>query len=429
MRFLIAALCLLLAACATLETNPEARLNALAEEYVRLQLEIGTHEEGYVDAYYGPPAWREEAEARPRPRPALMAASDQLTARLEAIDLRSADPLLQRRRAFLVAHLRAGGTRLRMMSGARLAFADEAQALFGVRPTLRPLESYDAAVARMAALFPGEGAIGPRIEAFNARYVVPADRVERVHQAAIAECRRRTAAHIALPEGEAFTLELVTGQSWGAYNWYRGNFQSLIQVNTDLPIGVGGIVGTACHEGYPGHHVHNMLLEERLARARGWVEYSVYPLFSPLSFIAEGEANEGVDLAFPGGERERFEAQTLFPLAGLDPQTAPAYFAVRSAQADLRGVSLTIQSHFLDGAIDRETALSQLQHYTFRTRAEAEESLSFVAQYRSYIINYSLGEDVVRAFVERAGPDPAARWRAMERVLSEPTLPADLSAP
>ena len=42
------------------------------------------------------------------------------------------------------------------------------------------------------------------------------------------------------------------------------------------------------------------------------------------------------------------------------------------------------------------------------------------------IINYGLGEQRVRAHLNAAGPDQAARWAAMARILSEPTVPADL---
>ena len=43
---------------------------------------------------------------------------------------------------------------------------------------------------------------------------------------------------MSLPEGEAFVLELVTGNPWGAYNWYQGNLQGLIQVETSRPSNV-----------------------------------------------------------------------------------------------------------------------------------------------------------------------------------------------
>ena len=135
-------------------------------------------------------------------------------------------------------------------------------------------------------------------------------------EAAIAECSRRTLAHIRLPANERFDLALVTGKSWGGYNYYQGDAHSKIEINTDLPIRIGRAVDLGCHEGYPGHHVYNALLEKNLTRDRGWIEYSVYPLYSPQSFIAEGSANYGIELAFPGNEQATFERSTLYPLAG-----------------------------------------------------------------------------------------------------------------
>jgi hypothetical protein len=38
-----------------------------------------------------------------------------------------------------------------------------------------------------------------------------------------------------------------------------------------------------------------------------------------MSFVAEGSANYGVDLAFPGNEGPVFERDVLLPLAGLPP--------------------------------------------------------------------------------------------------------------
>ena len=62
-----------------------------------------------------------------------------------------------------------------------------------------------------------------------------------------------------------------------------------------------------------------------LVRGRGWVELSVYPLFSPQSLIAEGSANFGIDMAFPSTERTAFERDSLFPLAGLNPAIAERF--------------------------------------------------------------------------------------------------------
>ena len=99
----------------------------------------------------------------------------------------------------------------------------------------------------------------------------------------------------------------MTDKPWSGYNWYQGGGRSVIQVNTDLPITIDRAIDLAAHEGYPGHHVYNALLEKHLVDGRGWVEFSVYPLFSPQSLIAEGSANYGIDVAFPGEERLAFE--------------------------------------------------------------------------------------------------------------------------
>src|SRR5688500_10546032 len=166
----------------------------------------------------------------------------------------------------------------------RLPFRDEAAVILCYKPVLKPLSFYDPILARIDKTVPGEGPLDKRVDAFRMRYVVPKDKLEPVMRAAIAECRRRTAPHLKLPETEAFDLEFVTDKSWSGYNWYKGGYKSLIQVNTDLPIFVDRGVDLGCHEGYPGHHVHNMLLERNLLRRRGWPEMSVYPLYSPTSF-------------------------------------------------------------------------------------------------------------------------------------------------
>ncbi|HEX8124949.1 MAG TPA: hypothetical protein VF548_05140 [Allosphingosinicella sp.] len=415
----------LLAGCVSAGPARES-LDSIARDYVKLQLAIGEKEEGYIDAYYGPPEWQAEAKMDPGTEAALAERAGVLTVRLRSLDGRRLDPMERRRRDFLLAQLKAASTRLAMMQGAKLAFADEAEALFGVRPDLKPLSAYDPVLARIERLVPGKGPLSARVDSFQERFTIPKDRLKPVFDAAIAECRRRTLKHIALPPNERFTLEFVTGKSWGGYNWYKGDSASLIQVNTDFPTRIGRAVDLGCHEGYPGHHVYNALLEAKLARGRGWVEYMVYPLYSPQSFIAEGSANYGIELAFPGSEKLDYETGTLYPLAGLAAGEAAAFAALQDAMKDLAGARFTIARDYLEGRIDRARAVELVQRYQLVSKARAEQSVRFTEQYRSYVINYGLGMDMVRSAVERAGPDQAARWAAMEKILSEPTLPSDL---
>jgi len=423
---LLAGLSLLLAACAGSTVAPADSLDAIAADYVKLSLEAGEREPGYVDAYYGPADWAAAAKAAPRDQPTLLADARRLSARLAALPADRHGPMEVRRRAFLAAQLKAAETRLAMAAGVRFSFVDEAEGLFGVRPEIRPLERYDAVLARIERIVPGEGPLADRVTAFQARLTVPRDRLEPVMQAAIAECRARTARFIDLPRGERFNLEFVTDKPWSGYNWYKGGLVSLIQVNTDQPVRISRAVDLGCHEGYPGHHLLNMLLESRLSKGRGWVEFTILPLFSPMGLIAEGTANYGVDLAFPGEEKLIFEREVLYPQAGLDPAMAGPQAELALAMRELAGVQTTVAQLYLDGQIDRETAIGYLQRYQLVSRARAEQSIRFIETYRSYVINYSLGQDMARTYVEAAAPDAAGRWRVLEDLVSGPTVPADL---
>jgi hypothetical protein len=425
---LLASLFVLVFAISANAAERHTTLDEAAQDYVRLVLEIGAHEKGFVDAYYGPPEWRIDAEAHPRDISELKAEADRIQSALSTMNTGAQQPMERRRSAWLMANIASARSRLDIIDGARFRFRDEATRLFALTPELRPLEGYDPVLERIGALLPGSGTLAERVEAFRDRYVIPSNRLEAVMRTAIAECRRRTLAHMELPANERFKMEFVTGQSWGAYNWYQGGNQSLIQVNTDLPIFIDRAVQLGCHEGYPGHHVQG-LYNERQYREHGLIEFSIAPLYGPSSSLNEGGADFGVDLAFPGEERVRFEAAALYPLAGLDPSTAPVYGALRQALHDLSGARLTIAAMYLDGEIDRARALELTQRYQLISRERADRSLAFTERYRSYVINYSAGKDLISAYVDRAGKDEAAHWMAYQRILSELMLPIDLVAP
>jgi hypothetical protein len=315
-----------------------------------------------------------------------------------------------------------------MMEGTRFAFIDEAERLFGVRPQLQPLADYDRHLAAVEALVPGDGPLAERVEAYLDAFTIPKDRLQKVFDVAIARCRGRSLAHIPMPDGESFRLEFVTGKSWSGYNYYQGAYHSLIQVNTDLPIRLSRAIDLGCHEGYPGHHLLNMKLEEKLVKERGWSEFSVYPLYSPQSLIAEGTANYGIDLAFPGGSKAETERDILMPLAEIPVPADDRYWQLLATTKALGGARLTIAQQYLDGVIDRPTAVALTQKYLLVSQKRAEQSVSFTDQYRSYVINYGLGEAMVRAHVERGRPSRDEMWRRMAKLVSEPTLPSDLLA-
>jgi hypothetical protein len=416
-------------AAAPASAAPRAALVNAAEAFVPLTLEAGTYEKDYVDAYYGPPALRAKAEAAPRPRAILEEAARTMVASLDRdIIPNLTNPDDQRRARALRGFYQAAATRLAMIGGRKFSFEDEAEGLFSLRPQLKPLAHFDAILASLEKEVPGEGSLAARIDAFNERFVIPKDKLKPVFDAAIAACRAQTMKYMALPAGERFRMSFVTGKPWSGYNYYQGNYESVIEINTDLPIRISRAVDLGCHEGYPGHHVLNLMIEQKLVKGRGWSEYAVNPLYAPMSVISEGSANYGIDLAFPGAQRLVFERDVLYPLAGLDPASAEAFWRVQQATEGLSGARLTIARMYLDGEIDRAKALELTQKYLLLSPARAAQSIGFTDHYRSYVINYGLGKDMVRAYIESGAANESTRWQRMEQLLSEPTQPTDLLA-
>jgi hypothetical protein len=403
-------------------------MDSIAQQYVRTVLALGQHDADYVDAYYGPPEWKTEAATTKLDLAAIGERAAQLRLELKKIKAPT-DELSRLRWDYLDRQLSSLETRVRMLKGQRLSFDDESRALYDAVAPTYPESHFQAILDQLEKHFPGNGRLVERYDAWRRAFVIPRERLDSVFTAAIDACRSRTREHVPLPADEHFTVEYVTNKSWSGYNWYQGNFRSLIQVNTDLPIYIDRAIDLACHEGYPGHHVYNALLEQHLVKDRGWIEFTVYPLFSPQSLIAEGTANFGIEVAFPGPERVRFEQSQLFPLAGLDATRATVYYDVQTLVDGLSYAGNEAARKYLNGEISREAAASWLEQYALMPHDRAVQRVRFFDQYRSYVINYNLGKDMVKRYIESRGgtPDnPAKRWDEFAKLLSSPRLPSGL---
>jgi len=406
---------------------PPLDMNTIAESYVKLVLAVGEHDDGYVDAFYGPQQWRGEVKTQAKTLPAIHSEAVTLIGELERTAVPATGSLEALRRSYLIRQLQALTARVEHLEGKRLPFDQESRALYDAVAPTHSLESFQPALDALAQELPGEGPLHQRLHAFRSRFVIPRDRLDAVFQAAIAACRQKTSERLALPEGESFVLEYVTDKPWSGYNWYQGGFKSLIQVNTELPIYIDRALDLACHEGYPGHHVYNALLEQTLVKGRSWVEFTVYPLYSPQSLIAEGSANYGIELTFPQEERVKFERETLFPLAGLDPAGAAHYYRVETLSEKLTYASNEVARLRLDQQLSAEETARMLVQYALMSPERAAQRVKFIDHYRSYVINYNLGKDLVRQYVEaRGGESAEGRWKVFTELLSSPRLPSDL---
>lgn len=409
----------------TKEKTEPLSMDALAERYVRCILEMGQYDSDIVDAYYGPEEWKPfsgtEAESIPsRYFEGELQLIQEHLALYNTSELRRQE---QQRVSMLGKQVQAALTKLKLMEGEKLAFDEEASLLYDAQPPHFKLSYFDSLLQEIDQDLPGRGNLAERWAAYRKQFEIPKEKLDTVFQAAISEARKRTKAHYVLPEGENFKVEYVKDKPWSGYNYFQGGGYSLIQINTDHAIFVERAIDLACHEGYPGHHVFNVLLEQELVNKRGWKEFSLYPLFSPQSLIAEGSANFGIEVAFPAGERLRFEQEVLFPLAGLEPAGAEQYYALLGKIKRLDFAGNEAARRYLDGEISREEAADMLVKYNFYEPAKALQRTHFFDRYRSYVINYNLGQEIVRQYVNARGgsaQQPDKRWAVFQDILSNP---------
>lgn len=408
----------------TVETEAsQYSLNQAGEDFVKLALRMGEVDSDYVDAYSGPKEWREAIKGTQVDTDNLAKDIVGLRKKIGMLDVSSSENV---RRKNLMKLLRAMAVRLDVVTGKPVSFDKEVSDIYDVKPPRYNLSEYDAVLAELDALVPGEGSVAEQVNNFRNKFAIPKDKLKPVFDRAIAECRARTSVYFDLPDREKFTMEFVTDKSWSGYNYYQGNYESLIQINTDFPITIDRAVDLGCHEGYPGHHVWNLFIERELVGKRGWIEYSVNPLFGPFGPLAEGSGNFGIELAFPRDEKMAFEKQVLFPMAGLDTSEAELFERVLALESKLSHATNDIARRYLDGDLTKDEAVPLIQKYYLQSREKSEQRLRFIEKYRGYVINYNIGQDIVRSYVQDINDTPEAQWTAFRDMLTIPLTPGDM---
>jgi hypothetical protein len=401
---------------------PPPALDPVGRDYALLAFGIERHLPGYVDAYVGPPEVRAEALAGEPPEPGwLLDATRELAARVAAADIPGT------RAGYLAAQLGAMATTCRRLTGEDFAYEEEVRRCFGVEPAPTPAAVFDAAIADLDAALPGKGSVAERTVAWRRGYEVAPEVARALIDAIVPELRRRTAAFVALPEGEAVEFRLVADEPWTAYNWYLGGARSRVEFNTDLPLHAHRLVGLLCHEAYPGHHAEHALKELHLYRERGHGEHAIQLINTPECVVSEGIATLAEEVVFGLAELAQYSAEAVYPVAGIagDPEQELAVARAERALLPVAGnAALLLHAE----GRDPEEVVAYLERYALVSHEEALQLLRFVADplWRAYIFSYHAGHDLLGAWLD-AGPagERGPRFRAL---LTEQVYPAQIAS-
>ena len=402
----------------------------VARDYLLIALRLDRHVPGIVDGYFGPADLKGQVDIEPLRPPRLLADdAGRLRGRLTT-EVGEPD-----RRRWLDLQLRALETLALVQGGERMPYLEQVHRCFAHTPTRRPLDRFEHAAARLDLFLPGQGALHDRLAAENAAWTVPPERIEPLLDELLPRLRARAATLFGLPEGEDVRVTLVRDQPWSGYNWYDGGFRSRVDINLDLPARLPGLLGTAAHETYPGHHLEHATKERVLVEGLGRMEASILLINTPECLVSEGLANVGRDVAVPPSTRDELLVE-LADLAGIPLATDPE--ALRQAAA--REGELAAARAILD---ESRVNAALMLHHDGRPRDEVLEFLVDVGRYapeaaakqlqfmehplwRTYVFVYPEGEALIRRWLERALP--GARAARFGRLLREPLTPPAIEA-
>lgn len=79
--------------------------------------------------------------------------------------------------------------------------------------------------------------------------------------------------------------------------------------------------------------------------------------------------------------------------------------------------------------MDEKEAMRWLKEYGLSNEETAAKSISFINKYRSYVINYNYGQQLVKNYIESKGGTSSAtdkRWELFGQLLSNEITTAEL---
>jgi hypothetical protein len=250
-------------------------LSKFGIEFLLLALRIDKHIKGYVDFYFGPKKLRKivDNESITSPKKLLLDAKT-LLKQLESQGFN------KERERYLEKMLIAMRTSIELLIGKEISIKDQFVRLYDV--DLQPVNEseLDNLKEEYNEAYRGLGSLEERMNKLRITRKIPEEMVFNLFKKALDITEKRTKELFAnlLPQKERIVLELVKNNDkikWSYYNWYLGNFCSRIEVNPNYNIYWTGLLPSAAHEGYPGHHTEFAIKERVLYRELNQFEHSI----------------------------------------------------------------------------------------------------------------------------------------------------------
>ena len=378
----------LVAACAPATSS----LDAIGAGYVQAALRLNQHDPSLVDAWLGP------GRLEPGPRgPAKQVAAD-IAALLDdaaraGADISSAEE--QARLRYLTLQLNALRFAADKQLGRMASVDEQLKEEFALELPPFDASAVQRTLAEIARLLPGKETLTARVDGLRRRIRVPEDKRHEVLEAALSACKDVSAAVFPLPSNERVSINLSSFEQhrgWDGFADHTGDFRTQIWINEEVPLDVSRALRLACHEGYPGHHVQHVLIDQ-LFESRQWMELRLTPVFGRHLLLTKGAAEVASDLAFSADQRATLYREKLFPAAEVNSVDAAVLVRVEDLQRELLPVITDVTRGYLAHTITKTRALERLVNEALV--ADADVMLALIERQRARALVHGEGRRLI----------------------------------
>ncbi len=390
--------------------------------FLLLALRIDKHIKGYVDFYFGPENLRKivDNESLTSPKKLLL---DSKTL-LKQLGSQGYD---KKRERYLEKMLIAMRTSVELLSRIEISFKEQFLRLYDV--DLQPVNEseLDNLKEEYNEAYSGPGSLEKRMTDLRVRRTVPEGKVFELFKKALNITRERTKELFfnLLPQKERIVLELAKNNDkakWSYYNWYMGNFCSRIEVNPNYNIYWTGLLSSAAHEGYPGHHTEFAIKERVLYRELNQFEHSILLLHSPKLILSEGIAELALKMLFSNREAVEISLRELCPDSSNEDS-----LEIMMAQNKVKGKLTLFWYNFAYHALIDKYNDEQLIRYGTNFEIVSKETIKIQLKkisnpvYSKNAFMYNLGSNLIKY---KYGKLPSVK--NFQNLITNPHLPSDL---
>ena len=397
--------------------------NNFGHDYLRLGLRMDKHHKGYADYYYGPAKIKERVDQETEISPV------QLLRDCASLQKKLFDQGFDGNREIYLEKMLDAMELFIKKELLKEEVSIEEELRIQCDMDIKPFNESELSDLkdRFDDVYGGKGTLEERMISFRAKRMIPPKKALKAFKRGINIAAKRTRKVFPnmLPKGERIKVNPVLVSSainWTSYAWYKGNFKSIVDVNTDYGMYWTGILRIGAHESYPGHHTQFVVAEDKLFNERNHFERAILFYCNPYMIMCEGIASLSLNSLFSARKQEEIALTEFCP----DPANGPSVELLMKqncAREKIPIIDFNAAHHALVDGWDKKTVRNYLKSFELWDSKNLDNKIEmlFNPVFKMSGFAYQIGKQLI---TDKFGEYPSPK--DFRYLLENPVLPSDL---